>query len=779
MTHGASAAFRSAREYLVQCALLAALLVVLFPGVFFHGEVVTPGGILYEFPPWASHMPDGYQTPKNWVAAREILDVFHLHYTLAQHAIDRGEWPLWNQLQFAGTPLLANCQSAVFYPPRLFHAVFEGAIATTVYCLLKLFLCGLTAYACGRGIGLGVAGARFLSLAWMLSGYNLTWCYWPLPDVAAWVPMLFWGADALASERVGKGLALMGIGATLMLLAGHPETAFALAAGVGVYFFLRLGLERRRGEALWTPILAAATAWLFALFVASAVLIPFFEYLLHSHTLHARAQGLAEKHGLAPGLIACLWVPRFYGHTVDDTLWRDEPNSNYVSFIYTGIAVWIGIGLLFGSLRRGDATWRRALCVAGPTLLFALLAFEFPMLEAVNRLPILRSMWPMYYISFPMFGLALLGAMGVHRHFDHSPRVSNLVGATAVTILIGFALAMFLDFHRDLLAAKRLTDYVQVQLAAALGLAAGALLLATFRWAERSPAAILFTALFALDLAFAARDTLPTSPRSDLFRNTELTDYLRALPDPKRVSVLSAPPLHPGFMPHYGIEELWGYDGIFPDRIIQFLGEADEPHWPRIEPLTATSHFLFPAGKPIEPDTGSHFEFLTTLDGIDVYKDNAAMPRAYLVTDVFPVDTPAEALQALRAADFDPTRRVVAERPPALLPSSARSAPPGIAAVRERTALKTVVDTTSRTAAALVLADAYYPGWTAFIDGHPAEVFAANYAFRGVLVPAGNHTVEFVYHPASFQLGLTLSALALLQGFGIGALGLLAGTLKR
>jgi uncharacterized membrane protein YfhO len=70
-----------------------------------------------------------------------------------------------------------------------------------------------------------------------------------------------------------------------------------------------------------------------------------------------------------------------------------------------------------------------------------------------------------------------------------------------------------------------------------------------------------------------------------------------------------------------------------------------------------------------------------------------------------------------------------------------------------------------------VLADTFYPGWRATVDGRPAEIVRANHAFRSVRLPAGRHEVRFRYESAWFRWGLVLA--------GLGALALAAAAVAR
>jgi hypothetical protein len=70
-----------------------------------------------------------------------------------------------------------------------------------------------------------------------------------------------------------------------------------------------------------------------------------------------------------------------------------------------------------------------------------------------------------------------------------------------------------------------------------------------------------------------------------------------------------------------------------------------------------------------------------------------------------------------------------------------------------------------------VVADQYYAGWEATVDGKPVSIVRTNLINRGVWVPSGKHIVRMEYRPKSFRNGLWIASMAL---FGILASGLCA-----
>ena len=158
---------------------------------------------------------------------------------------------------------------------------------------------------------------------------------------------------------------------------------------------------------------------------------------------------------------------------------------------------------------------------------------------------------------------------------------------------------------------------------------------------------------------------------------------------------------------------------------------------------------------------------------VAILENGASFSRAFVVPEAIWVGDGASALSRLMDGPLDPTRQVVVEGTPSATDATGRSGAPGRAELVEERARVVTIQATASDDGYLVLTDAFFPGWRAFVDGEEVEVLRANYAFRAVAVPAGEHEVAFVYDPPLFRLGVQVSIAALLAAAVLGGLGLI------
>jgi uncharacterized membrane protein YfhO len=138
-----------------------------------------------------------------------------------------------------------------------------------------------------------------------------------------------------------------------------------------------------------------------------------------------------------------------------------------------------------------------------------------------------------------------------------------------------------------------------------------------------------------------------------------------------------------------------------------------------------------------------------------VLVNSNALPRAFVPQSVKLVSSDSDELEKLASPQFNPVNVAYVESL-VDLPALCR----GVAQITNEIPTRVLISARMETPGLVVLADNWDKGWRAYWNGKPMPVLRVNYAVRGVVVPAGSGTLEFVYKPMSLILGLWLAGFA-------------------
>jgi hypothetical protein len=160
----------------------------------------------------------------------------------------------------------------------------------------------------------------------------------------------------------------------------------------------------------------------------------------------------------------------------------------------------------------------------------------------------------------------------------------------------------------------------------------------------------------------------------------------------------------------------------------------------------------------VRPSLGAHYVPVFQGKGGTIFKNTQVLPRAFLIGAVRTVPNDDAAWQAVADPQFDPRAAAILTQPASQgYIGGGRATEPGNARITHYGLNDVTVEYQADGQAILVLSDAYDSGWHAQVDGRDAPLLRVDYNLRGVVVPAGEHTVTYRYRPQSFIIGATVS----------------------
>ncbi|MDB5034858.1 MAG: hypothetical protein JWQ98_2099 [Chlorobi bacterium] len=521
----------------------------------------------------------------------------------------------------------------------------------------------------------------------------------------------------------------------------------------------------------------------------------------------------ATQYSFSPGEMLTYICPSAYGFghvrysdpdhpdqsQVISTYWGQMPFTDAAH--YMGVAVLI-LGLFGGWMNRKNR-FVLALMMIG---LFGLV------LSFGNTFPLLYNLFYNYFPNFNKFrapsqslvllefifpllaGFGIESLIAMHKAGDNPKVDKSLVwigiGFVATCLLgLGWASISRSDYMTMLGSSQHMAQYPeQVKdfiynmmqndwlMSAFFG---GATFAAMYMYARARITPITFKVVLLAILLFDLWrvDSRPMDPVTkeqafSVFNKTDVDDFLDQDSTKYRIMDLTQQPDYPARQFH---ENVLGYSST-KMRIYQDLMDVTSKDGSNIESQTAldmlNTKYVVTFEQPGQEPAFRSKDRSEQGHPVVVYKNPKALPRAWFVNKVETAPK-MKTLEMLRDNTFDPhdVAYVVNPLPARVDPvgyaASAPAAPtdsthPAPAAGNgtvtiarwEPNSFSIDVNAPGPGSNFLVISEIYYPpSWKATIDGKPAEVYQTNYLLRGLIVPAGKHTVEMHYESAGFDSG--------------------------
>ncbi|CAN5498273.1 hypothetical protein BH24GEM3_BH24GEM3_00060 [soil metagenome] len=740
--------------------------------------------------------------PERMIFGTDYLAGGYFFYNFISERIADGALPKWVPYVYGGLPLFAN-PGSTYYP---FHLLADLLLPThkvlAVVFLVQFWIAGLGMYLLARELGCRAWVAFVAGLAFQFTGITASWVYAGHDGrviVATFAPLLYFFLHR--GIRTGAISAFAGAAATIgfALLSFQIQNAYYLLLSAGIWsIFCLFQLSVAERPAVLAKLVGFGIGAVgFGFLLASVNFLPFLDYVSESPRGEAGGRGYAfsVSFSMPPQDLVGLAVPEHRGVSVSDPMtgvplfpaYRG-PNAFKLHTEYVGAFVLVLVTLGFATIRGNRYWWFflglgaffLTLALGGHTPLYRLYYEVLPGLKRF-RAPDLA-----YYVL--AFSLVVAAALALERLAQlreeiaqrgssadaNEPLLSRVPWVAAAVVLLAIAGAVVAGGGAVETATGgpcRAQGWLRFGFFAAL--VGGALWFWTERRILSRTALIALALLTVADLWLIGRSFLHTVPPPEqVFQADDVVRFLRSQPHPNRIWALPQQggwPPWPNYPMLHRIEQAGGEHGNQLQRWNEYVGAGRETYvdWhnfmqdPRFMDAANVRYLISAA--PLEVPWLQEAHRGNAL----VYENLNALPRAFLVPQVITVVDGGASLRALQAPEWEPRRVAVVETAAVLeLPDAPLE---GTAEVTLYEPDRVVVRTNANREALLVLADNMYDGWTARVSGRDAEVFRTNHTFRGVVVPAGEHQVEFSFRPADLYLGLYiyLAGFTLLAGFGL------------
>lgn len=736
---------------------------------FIHGKVPFPSDYLVNnFAPWSAYT--GFASPIKNAATPDVINQIYPWKNLAINIWKEGQIPLWNPYSFSGTPLLANYQSAALSPINILYFILPFVSAWSLQVLLAPLFAGVFTYLFLRSLSVSKSGSVISSLAFMFSGFIVTWMvYGTLPYAILFLPLALFSIEKFYTNQKWYWLILLAISIPLSFFSGHFQTSLYFLLVVLAYIIFKSFTQKNIKSGF-----LSFTSVVLGLLLSSPQLLPSIEFYSES----VRAANFIKTEVIPWEYLPTFIAPDFFGNPST----RNDWFGHYAEWnAYIGL---VPLMLGFYAFRKINT---KILFFAVTCFVVILLAFQTPFLDLLIllKIPVLSTSAASRIIVIFSFAAAVLTGFG----FDTLILDITKGAYKWILILLGIFALIFLALWAIVLTHSFLPiDKVAIALSnlklptTILIILTVTLLIVSFARGRRAAEIISIVLIFlcAFEMLRFTSKWMPFEPKSLMYPDVAVSDFLKTIESPNRVFGN----LDGAFAMTYKAPSVEGYDPLYIQRYGELVGASQDglyhtpgrsavvfsktgQYTPKLINLLGIKYFVQkkadgqePWAFPVWTYPIDQFRVIYQDEAYQVLENEKALPRAFIAENNTVLSDKREILKKMFIDDTDLSKTAVLENPSIATGS-------GTAKIINYKPNKINIETNSNSSALLVLTDPYYPGWKALVNGSPAKIMRADYALRAVEIPAGENKVEFKYEPNSFKNGVVLFFVGIVGLFGL------------
>ncbi len=689
-----------------------------------------------------------------------------------RQAIENREWPFWDPYLGAGTPAMANLLPAFFFPPYTAVVALGASVELrNAYFLFLLWGAGFCTYLFLRAHAIGFAAATAGGALVVMSG-GLNQNLGAIAGQAtACLPFALWVTRWFLDRPGGRRAAVLALAYGSIALASLPPVLIGVFGVAAIYAIVAIALgdaggARARAAGWWTTAVILSLALVAFYFVPAAWLMRGMPQV----TDYYRGAGLET---LPLDRILQLVTPTLMGG-VQVYVTAPFASDGYPAHIpYVGLAC-LALAVFASPNGLKGRTLFYASLIASVLVLMKLLGV--PPVQWIGYLPVLEHVHFAHYLGVTFsFLFAFLAAQGIDAMLRdgrlRSKRMPAAIVVAVAPLLVLLAVALAHDAFHQLGKGYWIRDW------GVLAMVATAIVAAMVAARHGAGPGAVAAALVGLAVFEGIYNDFTPKPRSwDIYAHPP--PYLRLVKKQAPLGrILGFGVPAPNVNSAFRVSGLNSLMTFTPPRVYELyrrytaspaLAFLTAPQQIPPDPVLDRANLQFfgmysvvPADVKRARDRGLEKVYD---DGFVALYERRGDLRFLFSSDYRVVPT-ADALAAIGTAA---PREVIVETQPAV-PRAPNS--PGDAEITvDRYGLNHVRLIVDAPRPGLVYAsETFFDGWRATVNGSPARILPANYAFRAVEVSAGRAVVEFAYWPPGLTAGLAISFIAVLAVFVMAA----------